>query len=37
METHFAGLARSEKFARAADLQIGFGDFKTIVGADHRF
>src|ERR1700676_611900 len=35
LEAEVAGLAGAEEFARAAQLQIGFGDFESIVGADH--
>src|SRR5581483_3374067 len=30
-----AGLTRSKKFAGAAQFQVEFGDFETIIGADH--
>src|SRR5882762_4952622 len=35
VKTHFAGLASAEKFSRPAQLQISFGNFKTVGGAHH--
>src|ERR1700730_4536032 len=32
-----AGLASAEEFAGTAELQIGFGNFKTVGGAHHGF
>ncbi len=37
MEAESAGLAGAEEFAGAAQLQIGFRDFKTVGGAHHGF
>jgi hypothetical protein len=37
VEAEGAGLAGAEKFAGAAELQIGFGDFETVGGAHHGF
>ena len=37
MEAEVAGLARAEKFAGAAEEEIGFGDFEAVGGADHGF
>src|SRR5229473_8261563 len=35
VEAEVAGLAGAEKFAGAAEEEIGFGDFETVGGADH--
>src|SRR5882762_5696995 len=35
VKTHFAGLPSAEKFSRPAQLQISFGNFKTVGGAHH--
>lgn len=37
MEAELAGLAGAKKLAGAAKLEVGFGDFKTVGSADHRF
>ena len=37
VEAEGAGLAGAEKFAGAAELEIGFGDFKAVGGAHHGF
>src|SRR5262249_58823523 len=37
VKSQVAGLARAEKFARAAKLQVGFGDFESVRSADHGF
>ena len=37
VEAQIAGLARAEKFAGAAEEEIGFGDFETVGGAHHGF
>src|SRR5271157_6605805 len=37
VETELAGLPGAKKLAGAAKLQIGFGNFKTVCGADHGF
>src|SRR5258708_6502622 len=37
MEAQVAGLASAEKFARAAEEEIRFGDFETVGSADHGF
>ena len=37
MEAEVAGLAGAEKFAGAAQEEIGFGDFESVGGADHGF
>src|SRR5882724_8457786 len=35
VEAVVTGLAGAEKFARAANFEIGFGNFKTVGRADH--
>src|SRR5467141_273237 len=35
VKSEFAMLARAKEFSRAAQLQIGFGDFKSVGRADH--
>jgi hypothetical protein len=37
VEAEVAGLAGAEKFAGAAEEEIGFGDFETVGGANHGF
>jgi hypothetical protein len=37
VEAEVAGLAGAEKFAGAAEEEIGFGNFETVGGADHGF
>jgi hypothetical protein len=37
VEAQIAGLAGAEKFAGAAEEEIGFGDFETVGGAHHGF
>ena len=37
VEAEVTGLAGAEKFAGAAEEEIGFGDFETVGGADHGF
>ena len=37
VEAEVTGLAGAEKFARAAEEEIGFGDFETVGGAHHGF
>lgn len=37
MEAEVAGLARAEKFAGAAEQEIGLGDLEAVVGRDHGF
>ena len=37
VEAEVAGLAGAEKFAGAAEEEIGFGDFETVGGAHHGF
>ena len=37
VEAEVAGLAGAEKFAGAAEEEIGFGDFEAVGGADHGF
>ena len=37
VEAEVAGLAGTEKFAGAAEEEIGFGDFEAVGGAHHGF
>ena len=37
VEAEVAGLAGAEKFAGAAEEEIGFGDFEAVGGANHGF
>ncbi len=37
VEAEVAGLAGTEKFAGAAEEEIGFGDFEAVGGAYHGF
>ena len=37
VEAEVAGLAGAEKFAGAAEEEIGFGDFEAVGGAHHGF
>ncbi len=37
VKAEVAGLAGAEKFAGAAEEEIGFGDFETVGGAHHGF
>src|SRR5215467_4629233 len=37
VKSHLGGLPGAEKFAGAANLQVGFGDFESVPGAHHGF